>query len=171
MSEEKTSASQARTPAEVRPSNAQRLYSASTLFYDEQENALLTEGLQATARTSSEITAVLWVGIDVGSTTAKIAVLEPGEKKLLFWKYRRHFSRQAETVAALLAEAHDAFPLAQFKPCICGSGAEPLAAIIGGSFVQEVIANSIVGFGTVPLCKDLHRAGRPGRQDPVLPRR
>ncbi len=153
MSEEKTSASQARTPAEVRPSNAQRLYSASTLFYDEQENALLTEGLQATARTSSEITAVLWVGIDVGSTTAKIAVLEPREKKLLFWKYRRHFSRQAETVAALLAEAHDAFPLAQFKPCICGSGAEPLAAIIGGSFVQEVIANSIVVSELFPFAK------------------
>jgi predicted CoA-substrate-specific enzyme activase len=135
------------------PSSASVLYSAATLYYDEHENALLSEGLQGKARNSSDITTVLWVGIDVGSTTAKIAVLEPGEKKLLFWKYRRHFSRQAETVAGLLSEVHEAFPLAQFKACTCGSGAEPLADIIGGCFVQEVIANSIAVSELFPFAK------------------
>ncbi len=135
------------------PSTAALVCSAAALVYDEQENAIGSDDLQGAAKVSSDITTVLWVGIDVGSTTAKIAVLEPAAKKLLFWKYRRHFSRQAETVAGLLSEVHEAFPLAQFKACICGSGAEPLAGIIGGCFVQEVIANSIAVSELFPFAK------------------
>jgi predicted CoA-substrate-specific enzyme activase len=137
---------------EVQPSNASLLYSTATLFYDEHTEILPFQ-LQEHARGAEEITGALWVGIDVGSTTAKIAVLEPLQKKLLFWKYRRHFSRQAETVAALLSEVHDAFPLAHLKTSICGSGAEPVADIIGGCFVQEVIANSIAVSELFPFAK------------------
>ena len=137
---------------EAQPSNASLLYSTATLFYDEHPEILPSQ-LQEYVRGAGEITSALWVGIDVGSTTAKIAVLEPLQKKLLFWKYRRHFSRQAETVAALLSEVHEAFPRALLRTSICGSGAEPIADIIGGCFVQEVIANSIAVSELFPFAK------------------
>ena len=136
----------------VQPSNAPLLYSIPAYYYD-GHTELSPHQLQEYIHGTRDITSALWVGIDVGSTTAKIAVLEPVQKKLLFWKYRRHFSKQAETVAALLSEVHEAFPLAPLKTSICGSGAEPIADIIGGCFVQEVIANSIAVSELFPFAK------------------
>jgi predicted CoA-substrate-specific enzyme activase len=146
------SANKAASAIEEQTSKSSLLYSASTLFYDGHTEAMPSQS-QDYSGGASEITGTMWVGIDVGSTTAKIAVLEPLQKKLLFWKYRRHFSRQAETVAALLSEVHEAFPRAIIKTSICGSGAEPLAAIIGGCFIQEVIANSIAVSEIFPFAR------------------
>ncbi|HIT66422.1 MAG TPA: hypothetical protein IAB61_04160, partial [Candidatus Merdisoma merdipullorum] len=44
------------------------------------------------------------LGIDIGSTTVKIAVLDQ-DNQLLFSDYERHFANIQETLAALLEKA------------------------------------------------------------------
>ncbi|MDR3304341.1 MAG: acyl-CoA dehydratase activase [Treponema sp.] len=83
------------------------------------------------------------LGIDVGSTTVKIVVVEPRHKKIVFSRYRRHNAYQDETVHALLSEVAALFPGASFKAAVCGSGGKPIADAIRAHFIQEVVANAI----------------------------
>ena len=46
------------------------------------------------------------LGIDIGSTTVKVAILD-SENKLLFSDYQRHFANIQETLAELLTKAYD----------------------------------------------------------------
>ena len=46
------------------------------------------------------------LGIDIGSTTVKIAVLD-AENRLLFADYKRHFANIRETLADLLKEVYE----------------------------------------------------------------
>jgi predicted CoA-substrate-specific enzyme activase len=85
----------------------------------------------------------LWLGIDVGSTTAKIVVLEPGGGDVLLRRYTRHNARQTETVYTLLKEVFELFPQAEFRVAVCGSGGKTIASLIHGAYIQEVVANSI----------------------------
>jgi predicted CoA-substrate-specific enzyme activase len=82
------------------------------------------------------------LGIDVGSTTAKIALVD-SDKRLRLSEYRRHFAEQANCVRELLELVAAEFPEAHFKVAVCGSGARPVAQQLGVDFVQEVVANSI----------------------------
>ena len=82
------------------------------------------------------------LGIDVGSTTAKVALVD-GQKRLRFAEYRRHFAEQGNCVRDLLTLVAERFPDAEFKTAVCGSGARPIAQLLGVDFVQEVVANSI----------------------------
>jgi predicted CoA-substrate-specific enzyme activase len=82
------------------------------------------------------------LGIDVGSTTAKIAVVD-ANRKLVFSEYRRHKAEQSECVRQLLLLAQSHFPNTRFKVAMCGSGARPIAEHLDVDFVQEVVANSI----------------------------
>ena len=43
------------------------------------------------------------IGIDVGSTTVKMTVIDPGSKEILWKKYLRHETRQPEMTLAMLA--------------------------------------------------------------------
>jgi len=85
----------------------------------------------------------LLVGIDVGSTTVKIAVLDPEDLQILHSRYERHNAEQAESVRRLLAEAHEIFPENEFIPTFCGSAGQPYAEASGGFFIQEVVANTL----------------------------
>ncbi|NLB64338.1 MAG: CoA activase [Fibrobacter sp.] len=85
----------------------------------------------------------LWVGLDVGSTTVKIAVVDPENGKLLHSRYERHNAMQAPTLTRLLEEAHELYPEAQFRVAVCGSGGHPFATAMGAFFVQEVVANAL----------------------------
>ncbi|MGI6204701.1 MAG: acyl-CoA dehydratase activase [Anaerovoracaceae bacterium] len=84
----------------------------------------------------------LRVGIDVGSTTAKIVVADKNSKKVLFRKYVRHNARQRETVLSLLREADERFRGMPLRAAVCGSGGRGIAQKMGVHFVQEVVANS-----------------------------
>jgi len=84
----------------------------------------------------------LWVGVDVGSTTVKIAIVEPESKRLLHSRYQRHNAMQAKTVRELLIEAHNLFEN-NFVVSFCGSGGQPFAEKTGSFFVQEVVANAL----------------------------
>ena len=88
----------------------------------------------------------LFIGIDVGSTTVKCVVVEPSTLNLLWSRYQRHETHQAEVVAEMLGDIEKAFPdhaQSDIRTFITGSGAAPIAEQIGSRFVQEVNAVSI----------------------------
>ena len=81
------------------------------------------------------------LGIDIGSTTVKIAILDAGHQ-ILFSDYRRHFANIQETLSGLLKDAFDKLGDITLHPMITGSGGLTLANHLGVPFVQEVIAVS-----------------------------
>ncbi|MBR2765891.1 MAG: 2-hydroxyglutaryl-CoA dehydratase, partial [Blautia sp.] len=81
------------------------------------------------------------LGIDIGSTTVKIAILNP-EGRMVFADYERHFANIQETLAALLEKAEAKLGRLDACPVITGSGGLTLATHLGVPFVQEVIAVS-----------------------------
>src|SRR5438874_11630488 len=83
------------------------------------------------------------IGIDVGSTTVKMTVVDPQSKEILWSKYLRHETRQPEMTRDMLREIHEAFPTLkndQIRTFITGSGGSPIAPHLGAKFVQEVNA-------------------------------
>ncbi|MBP5325081.1 MAG: 2-hydroxyglutaryl-CoA dehydratase, partial [Pseudobutyrivibrio sp.] len=81
------------------------------------------------------------LGIDIGSTTVKIAVLDD-DNKILFSDYQRHFANIQQTLTDLLTQAKSTLGTIDVKPMITGSGGLTLAKHLGVEFVQEVIAVS-----------------------------
>ncbi len=81
------------------------------------------------------------LGIDIGSTTVKVAVLDE-ENRLLFSDYERHFANIQETLAALIRKACDSVGEIEVSPMITGSGGLTLANHLEIPFVQEVISVS-----------------------------
>ena len=81
------------------------------------------------------------LGIDIGSTTVKIAILsEDGD--VLFSDYERHYANIQETLSDLLGRAIYKLGAIYASPVITGSGGLTLAKNLGIPFVQEVIAVS-----------------------------
>jgi len=78
-------------------------------------------------------------GIDVGSTTVKLVVIDD-DNKLIFGEYRRHHARTQETLAGLLEEANNALGGFRLKAHITGSGSLSLSKALGIPFTQEVVA-------------------------------
>lgn len=78
-------------------------------------------------------------GIDIGSTTVKLVLLDE-EGKLLFGEYRRHCAHTQEALSALLREACEQVGDCALRAKITGSGAINLAKALGIPFVQEVVA-------------------------------
>lgn len=81
------------------------------------------------------------LGIDIGSTTVKIAILNE-QNEMIFADYERHFANIRETLSHLLAEAQDVLGNIYLSPMITGSGGLTLAKHLKIPFVQEVIAVS-----------------------------
>ncbi|MCD8300002.1 MAG: 2-hydroxyacyl-CoA dehydratase [Clostridiales bacterium] len=79
------------------------------------------------------------LGIDIGSTTVKIAILDM-EDNLLFSDYERHFANIRETLSDLIKKAYDKLGNLRMAPMITGSGGLTLAKHLGVPFVQEVVA-------------------------------
>ena len=81
------------------------------------------------------------LGIDIGSTTVKIAILD-SDNKILFADYKRHFANIQETLAELLIKAKDELGEVSLSPMITGSGGLTLSKHLEVPFVQEVVAVS-----------------------------
>ena len=79
------------------------------------------------------------LGIDIGSTTVKIAILNQ-RKELLFSDYERHFADIQGTLARLLTKARETLGDISLSPVITGSGGLTLAKHLQVPFVQEVVA-------------------------------
>lgn len=81
------------------------------------------------------------LGIDIGSTTVKIAILD-SQDNILFSDYERHFANIQETLASLIAKASNELGDLSVSPVITGSGGLTLAKHLEVPFTQEVIAVS-----------------------------
>ena len=95
----------------------------------------------------------LLAGIDIGSTTTKVAVVTPADGTMIYSDYRRHNAKQEESVRDVLNELSRRFHDVRFRLCLTGSGAKLLAERLGMPYVQEVVANSIA------ICKLYETAG------------
>ena len=95
------------------------------------------------------------MGLDVGSTTAKIAVMDD-EGKLVYSKYERHNARVSELVSRYFDEIQQQVGAdAQVSLCVTGSVGMATAEQLGAEFVQEVVAASIYAKNAHPEAKAL----------------
>jgi len=82
---------------------------------------------------------LLHVGLDVGSTTVKIIVMNSNEETI-YEDYRRHFSDTKNTVCQVLSELAEKYPNNTFTLALTGSGAMSAAKFLGVNFIQEVVS-------------------------------
>ena len=78
-------------------------------------------------------------GIDIGSTTVKLVILDTNGQ-ILFGQYRRHRAHTQETLAQLLREARQQLGPCSLRVGITGSGSMNLGKAMDIGFVQEVVA-------------------------------
>ncbi|MFW5981874.1 MAG: acyl-CoA dehydratase activase-related protein [Halanaerobiaceae bacterium] len=84
---------------------------------------------------------ILNVGLDIGSTTVKIIILNQ-KKEIVYNKYKRHFANVRATVKNMLLEAANTFGSSSLAVTISGSGGMDIADKLKISFLQEVVACS-----------------------------
>ncbi len=83
----------------------------------------------------------LRIGIDIGSTTVKVVVLNE-KNELLFRSYERHFSKVREKTIEILDRIKGNLKGKQVKLVITGSAGLGVAKASGLDFVQEVYATA-----------------------------
>lgn len=80
------------------------------------------------------------VGIDIGSTTAKVVILADGER--IYQKYERHMAKVREKTAEMLREVRDSIGNCEVRLTVSGSAGLGLCEDAGLDFVQEVYATT-----------------------------
>ena len=86
---------------------------------------------------------VFLAGIDVGSTTTKIAAVDPENGEVVYSDYRRHHANQVQSIIRVLEGFQEKFPGVKIEPALTGSGAKPIAEKLKIPFIQEVAANAL----------------------------
>ena len=82
---------------------------------------------------------VLHIGLDVGSTTVKVVVMDES-LKIIHSSYERHFSDTKNTVCTCLENLIEKFPGYDFNIALTGSGAMFVSKLLDLPFIQEVIS-------------------------------
>ncbi len=82
---------------------------------------------------------LLHVGLDVGSTTVKIVVMN-NNLETIHTSYKRHFSDTKNTVCKVLEELAETYPNNEFTIALTGSGAMSAANFLDLPFIQEVVS-------------------------------
>ena len=82
---------------------------------------------------------ILHVGLDVGSTTVKIVVMND-KLETLYTNYTRHHSDTKNTIYEVLKKLQKDFPNSSYTMALTGSGALEISKILGVDFIQEVIS-------------------------------
>ena len=80
------------------------------------------------------------LGIDIGSTTAKIAVIDDGE--LIYSRYERHFSQVRQKTLEMIEAISDLLDGNSFTVAVSGSAGLGMANAARLSFVQEVYSTA-----------------------------
>jgi predicted CoA-substrate-specific enzyme activase len=89
------------------------------------------------------------VGLDVGSVSVNLVIMNPAGE-VVQEVYHRHLGDPYGTALNLLESLGPDFPLEQCRLVACaGLGGQALAEILGGLFVNEIIA---IGWGTHHFC-------------------
>ncbi len=83
-----------------------------------------------------------FIGIDIGSTTVKVVVLDKN-KTILYKHYGRHYARVRETTIELIDKLKDMLKDKHLRVAITGSAGLGLSKDAGIEFVQEVFATRI----------------------------
>lgn len=78
-------------------------------------------------------------GIDIGSTTVKLVLLNENNE-IVYGSYRRHRANTQQTLAELLSDAKKQLGACRLRAKITGSGSITLGKALGIGFVQEVVA-------------------------------
>ena len=94
------------------------------------------------------------IGLDVGSTTAKIVVIDDNNR-IIYSKYERHNARINELVSRYFNEIHQLVGDAKTSICVTGSVGMATAEQLKAEFVQEVVAASIYARNAHPEAKAL----------------
>ena len=89
--------------------------------------------------TMDQTTTYYTLGIDIGSTTVKVALLDQ-DLHIIFSDYERHYANIQETLAGLLKKALNQTGPIDIIPVITGSGGLTLSSHLHVPFVQEVVA-------------------------------
>lgn len=89
----------------------------------------------------SDISSGYYAGIDIGSTTVKLVLLNR-HCQIFYHDYRRHFSDVRQTLLTLLKEVQQCYPDVILMPTLTGSGGLALSTLLDIPFEQEVIAGS-----------------------------
>ncbi len=84
---------------------------------------------------------LLHLGLDVGSTTVKVVVLDKNSK-VIYKKYQRHFSDIKKTIFNILSEAYENFENDEITATVTGSGGISVSQWLSLPFIQEVIAST-----------------------------
>ena len=82
---------------------------------------------------------ILHVGVDVGSTTVKIVVLD-SSLNTVFQDYQRHYSDTKNTICAVLENLINMYPDYTYTIALTGSGAMSAASFLDLPFIQEVVS-------------------------------
>lgn len=94
---------------------------------------------------SSQISPMIRIGVDVGSTTVKVVALDSNEKAV-FEKYQRHLADVRKTIVQVVSNCLDSLEKQYKNPrlniMVTGSGGLALSQWISVPFVQEVIAST-----------------------------
>ena len=83
------------------------------------------------------------MGIDIGSTTAKVVILNQ-QKEIIYSAYHRHNAQTLDTLLSMLQEAVQQLGNATIRISITGSAGMGLSEKFELPFVQEVIASAEV---------------------------
>lgn len=94
------------------------------------------------------------VGLDVGSTTAKIAVLD-AKDNLIYSRFERHNAKVTELVTEYIREIEERLGNCQLRLCVTGSVGMHTAEIFNAEFVQEVVAATVFARNRFPQAKTL----------------
>ncbi len=91
----------------------------------------------------------LRIGIDIGSTTVKVVVLDEANQ-LLFRSYERHYSKARERACETLRSISDMLAGQDVRLVITGSAGLGVAKAAGLDFVQEVYATAAAVNAYIP---------------------
>ena len=86
-----------------------------------------------------DIKKVLHVGLDVGSTTVKIVIMD-NNLNTIYTNYRRHFSDTKNTVCDVLEDLARDYSDFDFTIALTGSGAMSASSFLDLPFIQEVVS-------------------------------
>src|SRR5579872_7476263 len=105
---------------------------------------------------------LLWMGVDVGSTTVKVVVIDGENDDILWQDYQRHETKQPEKALEMLQAIQadlPATPNENYRVFITGSGGSTVSKHIGAKFVQEVNAVSLAVEKLYPECGSVIELG------------
>lgn len=93
-------------------------------------------------------------GLDVGSTTAKMVVIDT-QGNIVYSRYERHNAKVKELVSEYLDEIGQRMPNASMSLCVTGSVGMSTAETLNAEFVQEVVAATVFARNRFPQAKAL----------------